>query len=174
MELKESKRLYNYRDNYAYSHEASKGDFAFICPHCGHMNLVNINSNIAISTQTHAKIAVHFKFDCLECRKEIKTFDKGIDPNMVDAVSRLIRAGYKVRHCCEGYINNYKINNDIYSDDAYICFSDASIIKKGCPEDWSYDEDYEDGIRLNAKDITSESDKEIIIENLYKWLDRFC
>lgn len=155
-----------------------KGEVAYFCPHCNEINKVNIDYNIKTIGKTKAVVfKVVLTIICNKCNKEFDVDDPGIDPNILDAVIRLNKAGYITDYSCEGH--DYE--NDIISC-PYISFIDKTIMKHGTPEDWIYkkynDCDciglYYDKYLKNFDNENYHFDKEKALTQLYEWLDKFC
>jgi len=94
------------------------GERGFICPRCGELTFMKVDSKIFYYDEKYPKIIYDCK--CNHCGLLIEqTKDQLIDPNIAEAIYYLNKAGIKTNYSCEG--------ND--GQDMYISFDDDQILE---------------------------------------------
>lgn len=152
--------------------EKRSGSFAYFCPHCNKVMLVDADINVDVRANTHTKTnidinSVSFKIRCYYCKKDFTTQDQGIDPNIIDYVIRLNNAGYKTEFSCEGH---FDCGRGEFSSTPYIAFKDSSIRKFKAPKNWNYESFGRKAILRYNGTFNDNIDKEKALDILDKWV----
>lgn len=197
--LKEIQRstIYDYENNKYIN--STKGEYGFICPHCGNVMYKKVDYTIAFNWlhDYAAPVEESFLEICETCGKEIDTYS--LDPNIAQIICDLNRMGYKTTNSCEGHTFHYedigspsgneeelpiieRQKEGYETDSAYILFENDQIMKDypTPPEGWHWD--YLTGDSKEAylvynpytdhmtDFITDESWKEEALKALFIWV----
>lgn len=170
MKLKSVTRQITIGNDTTFYRSKDKGEFTYFCPKCNTPNNIKIISQISVRGSEDICVCFKVFITCRNCGEMFVTCDKGIDPNISNAIIKLNKLGFKTTSSCEGHVDEhmgYVIVNP------YILFENDSIIKYGHPDGWYFIYD-ENGTRLEYKinKYGYNNDEKInALENLYKWID---